>query len=113
MTASPYGSSAGDTARVAWDAARRYLEGSASLGQRSYADGSTTLQGGLEAALFLQEALFQSSQALLATMLQASSFWINQTAEIVLNSQIAAAGVIGAALEMAGSLQDGEAERSG
>ncbi len=92
-----------EAARVAQDAARRYMEESAAIGRTYFNAWSATAQAGLRTAFDLQNTVIQASRTMLDATNQANRNWFDQTVESVHKGQDATARLMTAGLDMVDS----------
>ncbi len=79
--------STAEAVKVAQDAARRYMDESASIGRTFYTAWSGAVQGGMRTTFDLQNAMIQASWTVLDATCVATRGWFDQTAEAIHKSQ--------------------------
>ncbi len=93
-----------EVAKVAQDAARRYMDESASIGRTFVAAWGATVQAGLRTAFDLQNAVIQASRTILDASAQANRNWFDQGADSMRKSQDATAKLMASGLDMVESI---------
>ncbi len=89
-----------EAARAAWEAARRYMDESATIGRTYISAWTASAQAGLRTAMDLQNAMIQASRTVLDAMAQANRSWFDQSAESVRKAQDATARFVAAGVDM-------------
>jgi hypothetical protein len=92
--------STAEAVKAAQDAARRYLDESSSISRIYFTAWSAAAQVGLRTAFDLQNAMVQSSRALLDAANQANRNWFDQAAEAVRKGQDASVKLVAAGFDM-------------
>ncbi len=89
-----------EAARIAQDAARRYMEESVTIGRTFFTAWSAGAHAALRTAFDLQNTAIQASRTMLDATNQANRSWFEQAADSIHKGQDATARLVSAGIDM-------------
>lgn len=92
-----------EATKLAQDAARRYMDESATIGRTFFANWAASAQAGMRMAFDVQNAMVQASRTMAEATTQANRTWMDQAADSVRKSQEATAKLVAAGFDAMGT----------
>lgn len=89
-----------EAVKVAQDAARRYMDESASIGRTYFNSWAATAQASMRTAFELQNTMMQASRTVADAVAKANRDWIDQAAESIKKRQEAEAKLMAAGVDV-------------